>query len=63
MEKFYFEFDFDGVFFEMIPHKKCNKSYSKHFFVAFLHFCIKGIKGLQIYDFAGDEKFLFFIRF
>jgi len=47
----------------MIPQEKCNKSYLKHFFVAFSDFCIKGVKGLKKCDFAGDENFLFFIRF
>ena len=47
----------------MIPHKKCNKSYSKHFFVKCTVFCMKGVKGFKKCDFAGDVKFLLFIRF
>ena len=47
----------------MIPHEKCNKSYSKHFFVKCTVFCMKGVKGFKKCDFAGDVKFLFFIRF
>ena len=47
----------------MIPHKKCNKSYSKHFFVKCTIFCMKGVKGFKKCDFAGDVKFLLFIRF
>ena len=45
---------------QMIPYDKCNKSYSKHFFVKFTSFCRKGVKGLKKCDFAGDVKFFIF---
>ena len=49
---------FSSDFFQMIPHEKCNKSYSKHFFLEFTNFVLKGS---NCCDFAGDENFLFFI--
>ena len=45
MEKFNFSHDFHGVFYQMIHHEKCKKSYSKHFLVKFTVFCIKGVYG------------------
>ena len=42
---------------------KCNKSYSKNFFVKFTVFCVKEVKGFKKWDFAGDEKFIVLIRF
>ena len=61
MEKFYFNPILMG-FLQMIPHKKCNKSYSKHFFVAFSDFCIKGVKGLKNANLLEMQN-LYFLNF
>ena len=62
-ETFLFLIGFWWGFLQMIPYEKCNKSYPKHFFVKINVFCVKGVKGFKKWDFAGDVKFLFFIRF
>jgi hypothetical protein len=50
-------------FFPNDSSGKMQQKLPQAFFVAFSDFCIKGVKGLKKCDFAGDENFLFFIRF
>ena len=50
-------------FFHWIPREKCNKSYSKHFFVSLIIFEIKGAQRGKKCHFSALLKFLFVVRF